>query len=576
MANEKLSWIFELFDKMSGPSSKISASLAGMNLNINVSQTNITKLGREADSAGKKFLDFGTGLNSWLGIAKRVGGAALSIGEALGGWSMAGANWVIDTMSFKESMLASFRILEGSESAAKAIFNKAIDFAAVTPFSTREVVEAFKSLRGAGFTATETPIVFQGLSDIGAMSGNSGAMASIIYQLSQAKGRGKLGGEDWKTMQQHLGPAGVGQEPVFEKIAKNMGIAPNAVMKAMEAGQVTWKQGLFAILEAAEEKFGSLGAVAVAQGATIKGLFETLKSRPDEWIFKDDAVVNASEGLNIFRTALKNMNEVLRVGSDSGNRIQAVLFRIINTTSKGLFGRFAGADGLVNTESLVMAILDGVQQAFAVVRGIASFIEGFGTGLSPALKDLFAIQNSGDLLDPAKADQFARKMEEIGVSAGKFVASLMEVSTQLVKISSTLSQGPLGRFLGLGNGYEPKAPAEKFFEATLGGLFDSTPKQSAWVRQQAAGLSSEGIRIHPSGFDQTLAWARSTDASGGTGLMKSAFAAAGGAGQLPPIQISIDNRGNQGDADAIARKLDTSVPEALNAYFQKLATEGGG
>jgi len=575
--NERLAWLFELFDKMSGPADKISASLAGMNVQVNITQNNINKMGRSADGASKGFLNMGAGLGGWFSIAKGIAGTAISIGETLGGWAMAGASWVLDTLSFKESMMASFRILEGSEVAAKKLFDRAIDFAAVTPFSTREVIDAFKALRGAGIQTNELENVFAGLADVGALSGNPGAMKSIIYQLAQAKGKGKLQMVDWRVMAEHLGPAGLGQEVVFANIAKNMKIAPTAVAAAMEAGQITWRQGLFAILEAAQTKFGKLGQVAIAQGSTISGMLETLKSRPDEWLFKDDAVLNAAEGIGIFKGALANLNEVLRVGSKSGERIQTVLFGIINRVSKGLFGDLASeTTGLQAMEDLVIGVAGWAEKIFNLFAGIASFIKGFAVGLSPALGGIFSQMSMSEMLDPKNAALFATQMEKIGKEAGRFAGEVMKVSSSLTVIAGQLTTGPLARLFGLTPEPTGESPMDKVLAAT--GFWDSTPKVSANIRERGAERSwwddipgaraDKGAKLAPSPYDKTVAWARGQFGGG----------ASGGAPASAPtvsIPIHIDNRGNQGDADAISRKLESTIPAALGTYFQTLATEGG-
>lgn len=261
MAN-KLSWVLEMIDKVSGPTKSAKNSLG----------------------------DFIQTTHSALAAVQLIGQAAIGAGRMI-------ASGLQPAIS-REKSLGAFETLLGTAEKARDMYGQAVKFAADTPFETSQVVDAFQRLLTAKFSEEEVPIALQIIGDAASMQEDSqAAVSSVTRALSQIRSKGKLQGEELMQLQEAVP---INTASLYEKLGKIYGTNAQQARKMVEAGQVDSQAASFAILEQLSEQFGGNMARASKQ---IGGLVSTLQGRPAEFLAK----LQDTQGYDSLRDVLGRM-----------------------------------------------------------------------------------------------------------------------------------------------------------------------------------------------------------------------------------------------------------------------------
>ncbi len=245
-----------------------------------------------------------------------------------------GAKMVLDAVAFRQNTEVALRTVLGSREAAAEALEAATQFAARTPFTTQQVVDAYKRLAIAGFKPIEIPVILKGVGDLSAMQGFSQeAVNRIITALTQIRAKGRVQGEE--LMQ--LAEAGAPLAKIYERIAARLGVTAEEARKLISAGRVSSDLGIVAVLEAIRDTVsgGRLGGLMDQFADTLTGLWSTLKSRPFE--FFKDIRVGPLENL------LRNLVAITDTTSSLGRRLKAQVESVIEAGVEGLFGPLARA-----------------------------------------------------------------------------------------------------------------------------------------------------------------------------------------------------------------------------------------
>jgi tape measure domain-containing protein len=263
--------------------------------NLTAAEMGVTRLGKKADSISptmKKLGLFAGGAGAVLGAV----GLTMGIGAAIGAIQglvgiVTGALAKVKDLAvsiaqtftkaavsagmFRESTLLGLKAMLKSDEAAKGVYNSAVKMAGKTPFSTQQVVDAYKTLLGYGFAAKDLDKTFTALGDMAAVKGDSSYIQRLGLVMGQIRGKGRLQGEE--LMQ--LAEAGLGQGAVYAALAKRLEVSEDEVMKMVTAGEVKSDVAIETILKVIQDKFGgAMGDLSKSLG----GLWSTLTSRPFE------------------------------------------------------------------------------------------------------------------------------------------------------------------------------------------------------------------------------------------------------------------------------------------------------
>lgn len=450
---EKLEWMFSLLDRMSGPANKIASSLKKLDPPMKTSAQGaglfakgIGLIGRvfgpQAAGSVLRFAGAATNLVGKLGPLKPVlsavgtvgakgfsvlgkgamlaTGAIVAVAAAVAvagvGLGVAGANFAMHFLAFKEDSVAAFKAMTGSEVAANRIFMKAAQFASVTPFKESEVVAMAQGLMTRGFKESELDNLMKGVGDVGAMLGTD-KMDSVINALGKMRANGKMTSESI----QMLADAGINAQLVYASLGKQLGKSRAEIDQLLASGKVTDAQGVQAAMDAIANGIsgGKLGGAMEEKSRTINGLLSTLAGRPEALL----AHANMEPLMVPLKDFIKLLVTNLDPESPTGHRIIA-LFEMIGAGVGQLFGELNGSDvgGAINK------ILDVLEPLFKMLMGAG---KGWLTVLLAGLK---AIGGSLDKLTPDQVNQLVRAMTTMGeISAvvllvvGSLVAAVLAV-----------------------------------------------------------------------------------------------------------------------------------------------------
>jgi len=418
MAENKVQWLFKVIDQMSRPMSEISETFATME--------------RRVSGVTRALQISGSMLDHWLNIATRIGSVIKGIAEA--GFDM--GNFALEALSFKENTLAGMEILLGGEQAAQRMFQQMVKFGAKTPFSTKDTIDTFRALLGAGFNEQEVPIVFQGLSDISSMRGfDMQSMEMMTRALGQIRGLGTMGMHGLKELITWSGPAGVGMPDVLAQIAKQMHITNEEASAMMEGGGgVTSSVGIVAFLEAVRSKLGGvdqkLGSMTMKQSTTFTGLMSTMKSIPSDLFLNMD--LSKMSGFQAVKGAVENVIKLIDPSASEGPgaRIRERFAGLFNSVFGGLFEQFSGDAGLANMDRMVDKLVRAFDVLQAAGRGVMQFIIGAFEHAVPGANGLFE-----RLSDPTNATAL-KELEDTFHNAGMAIGDCI---SQLMKLINLLT-----------------------------------------------------------------------------------------------------------------------------------------
>jgi tape measure domain-containing protein len=293
-----------------------------------------------------------------------------------------GAKMVLDAVAFRQNTEVALRTVLGSREAAAEALEAAMRFAARTPFTTQQVVDAYKRLAIAGFKPIEIPVILKGVGDLSAMQGFSQeAVDRIITALTQIRAKGRVQGEE--LMQ--LAEAGAPLAVIYEKIAARLKVTAEEARKLISAGRISSDLGIVAVLEAIRDTVsgGRLGGLMDQFADTLTGLWSTLKSRPFEF-FKDIRITP-------LENLLRNLVAITDTTSGLGQRLKAGLESVIGAGVESLFGPLAKATDPKALEPALTAWLDQLKgwasQLGPTLRLAWAQVREFMAGV----KDAFAI-----------------------------------------------------------------------------------------------------------------------------------------------------------------------------------------
>lgn len=605
---EKLKWLFELIDKMSGPAKQITKSLDTVNGAL--SKTSRDALGRftkqgsgvagmfskvlgpkltsafgsigesikaafapaRRDEMGR-FLKQGKGLQALEGIGsglKSFGGALAGVAAtsavAAGGLALVGGKWALGALSFKENTLAAFKAMLGSEKEASKTFAAAQKFAAETPFTTDQVVGSFQKLITGGFRGDQLTTLMKGAGDVGSLMGVD-KMDQVITALSQIQAKGKLSGEE--MMQ--LAEAGISQKVVYETLAKTLGKTSDQVRALGEAGKITSKQGIDAIMETIRTTLsgGELGGAMAAQSKTLSGLFSTLQSVPFDLLM----AIDESTALAPLKDFMVALTAALSPDSEAGQRIIGIFNEIGGAFSEAFRSLNGGRDITV----VLRGILNVVEP---MVKAFLAFGKGAGQGLGAVFKPLLDVavmlgQQPGFVEDLTKTFMMLGQVAGFALGAivigfGAIAAAqvwMLDQVRQLVEWFSALGGELASNWRNIG---------VSIVEALIDGITSMLNPLGA-----ISGAIASVLTGKLSGIGSSLAPV-AMPAGMGTSPMANAAAAAGapGAGAaaapnitLGNIAITVPDAANAADT---ARGVAGGIKDALAAELGKLGLGFGG
>jgi len=550
-----LKWVFELLDRVSGPAKRMETALTRAEAAL---RRNTQALASAGAGAGRfrQSLD-ALNLDAFLNIASRVGSALRGIGEYFG-------KTVVGSLAMKESTLASFEMILGTKEAAKDLFDEAAKMAKLTPFGTQDVVDAYSGLLAAGFKRDEVTTVFQGLSDISALSDfDPAGMKAIALQLAQMKGLGKVTMADLKPILSVSSKAGIGMEAIYGELAKEIGTSPQAVAAMEGGGQISADRFIYAFMQTIANKGGgAVGKITERQSETLRGLWSNFQSIPTDVIF---GFAENMKGVDALKGALKTVIKLFDSSTVVGKRFQQAMERITDSLLRGIFGPFQGNAGDLFFQEKMESFLawaEGVDWG-AAFRDLGTTLQGIGNAAMYVAKAINAIGTA-----------FGTTGKWLGEAAG-WVSTLGDRSEKDL-YNAALANG------------------KKVREGLAAGTYGAHQDAAVTAQKYAAGFAGpQGIDAHsPSrvfeelgrfsamGYAQGLSAgmpgvARSLGEMASPGAASGSQKGAGGTVHIHEGAFPIVVQGGSGDPEELARQLRPALLETVTSIFEGLGMEVG-
>jgi len=573
---EKMTWIAEMFDRMSGPAGRIRNRLLAMHNAIGNTSSGFGKFAKDQELAGSKAMLLGSALG-WLTKGAAIAGAAfVATGVLIG-------KTAFENFAFKESALATGKALWGSAEAADEMFKKASALARLTPFNVKEVAGAFNKLGAAGFGMEEVPVVFQGLSDIAAMSGRGAeAIGSLTLAFSQVMGKGHLAGQELNQITEAAGGA-VSRMKLFGEIAKIMGVAESSIDSMMQNGLVPARVAIMGVMNVAKGLGGGvIGQNSIEQSKTLGGLWSNLEDTiTNLWLTMD---ISNAPWFKTVKGVMSNIIDALDTSTDSGKRFQAVFDRMFAAT----IGRFEDWDGVGGLERMI-SMLEVGGRIFGHLwdAGLAVF-GGFWDGLKVGIGPLMQINEQlggTESLAWSLGGVFQFLGKIVGYLAlgfgtlvavfGPAVSFFARFVSLVVKLVEVVAGGVLEGLMHLftGNLYWSTM---KDIGKDMGKGLDQGFSDFLEIRSPSRVFQDHGENVIK-GFNEGTERVPGMDGQLAADLAAGATGRGGGsAGGGVNVELTIHvNAGMGADADSIAQKLREMLPSTIAGIFDQLATERG-
>lgn len=239
---------------------ELSLMLDQFNKAILDANAKLTGLGKEFDQAAARMSRTAEGLgNAGRKLSAFLTLPILGIGAA-----------AVKTAADMEMMQAQFTTLLGDGSRAKEMLNQIQQLGAKTPFETKDIAEASKTLLGFSVAADEVIDVIKMLGD--AAQGDGQKLQAIALAYGQINAQGKATMQDMRQ----LINAGV---PIFQQLELSTGKTTAQLMDMTSQGEITGE-----VLKAAFQKMTSEG------GLFYKGMETASETTAGKWSTLIDTV----------------------------------------------------------------------------------------------------------------------------------------------------------------------------------------------------------------------------------------------------------------------------------------------
>ena len=303
-------------------------------------------------------------VGQYLGIAAVIGTVKKVVGEGM------------DFNKFVETSTAAFGVMMKSTDAAKAKMQELYNFAVKSPLTFKETVSASRQLLAYGFSADKLVDTMQTLGTISKATGHSLDDIAYVYGTLRTQGRAYT-----RDLMQ-FAMRGI---PIYDELAKVMGVPKEQIQKMTEAGKVgfaeveqafknmTTNGGVYAgfleeYMTTLEGKLSMLSDVwQKTTGLLTEGIATQLKP------IIEDLTKALTDNAESFREWGKAIGLALKFLYDFKDVLLVIIGGALITK---ITTAIAGAGGLIMAlKGLVVAIGGPITLAVAAVAAGASFLK---------------------------------------------------------------------------------------------------------------------------------------------------------------------------------------------------------
>lgn len=241
-----------------------------------------------------------------------LAGAVSSVGMALGGAGIAYKMFDIAKSSIQaaaamEQQQVAFTTMLGSAEKANALLADMQQFAETTPFQFNDIVDAGKRMIAFGFSAQEVIPKLRALGDVSA--GLSVPLGDMAYLFGTIKTQGR-------AMTQDLNQFANRGVPIYEELAKVLGVSTNEVKKFAEQGKIGFKE-IDQVFQNLTSNGGKFAGLMDAQSKTLSGQWSNFNDQ-----LSKTAIIIGNQLSPTAKALLTTMTQILASGNAQGQQIE--------------------------------------------------------------------------------------------------------------------------------------------------------------------------------------------------------------------------------------------------------------
>ncbi len=638
MADEQpLSWLFELYDSMSGPSEAMTSALGDVDKALQNAEKSSTAAQGAFDKTGKagkslaeffsgfgntnydKFVaDSGKATKESLGeIRAGIGGIDLDkLGRAFGGGGLEGVftlgigeavHFAIDEIKLfwetiekgvemaydlgkemvgvaagAEKANLSFHLLLGDEG-GKDVLEWVEKIQRTSAYAGPQIKSMMSELLTAGFNIEDAKDAFSAAEDIAAVlkGGDVGAAQGAVEALKRIKLKGTADARSLMRL-------GLSPDAVAQNVVDMLGGSLEATKKKMEAGKINGDVLMQAVYKGIENKTGgALGTGGVAAGNTVDALLAKVKQLPERYF---EALSNGP-GFGQFQGFLRKIVDALDPSSEMGQQIQSKIAEIFDDIFTFLFGDESGPSGLDKlTDGFhrVLEIVDEVwpavlafghalKVAYDIAAGFVNFLARSGHFMTASLELVGA-------LAPDKTGRF--DVKAAAAASAHLHGELSEDDKWSIMAKQMKRHGKSagdGYAAGLGDSTATVATAAadvamSSVDSLQSSIDAHSPSRVFAKFGRWAGMGyAEGLASTSTMIDRAADRAFDPDSTGAADVFVPTSTGAGGGGIYihMPIQVDVHGGGSDELGRDVAAKISERVPGDLESALAHLATQQG-
>lgn len=266
----------------------------------------------------------------------------------------------IKTASEFEDLRTSFEVLTGSAEQAVELFDELRKFSASTPFETKDLANATKTMLSFGITVDDSQEYLRMLGDVSL--GNSEKLKGLTLAFAQVQSAGKLMGQDLLQMiNQGFNPL----QPLAEKTGKSIG----ELKEEMSRGAITADMVAEAFKLATSQGGAFFGGMDKGS-KTLSGVFSTLQDNVTGALGElGEELVKVFNLKQLVQDATKKLQEFTKAFTNMSDEVKR---RIL------LIATFIGVGGpLLVAISALMRVFAMLNVKVLLIVGVLALI-GYG------------------------------------------------------------------------------------------------------------------------------------------------------------------------------------------------------
>jgi tape measure domain-containing protein len=300
-----------------------------------------------------------------------------------------------------EKQRKSLQVLTGSLKEASKTIKELQQFAAVTPFTSADLIDTAKRLKAFG---VETGKIVDTTKRLGDVAGATGAeLNGIATAYGQIQAKGKLQTEELLQLQER----GI---DIASTLKKEYNLTGEEFSKALQKGQISAEAVEFALKELTSTG-GQYANGAISQSGTLSGKLSTLQDNVE----------------TLARTLGSVLSPVLKGIFDQANQVLSALNKSLAAGRGASFNRQIGAIGAKITFGLTSQSVDDIEKVLSQLSSQKN-----KTGIQQNITALNQLSNA--LKRIGASDPNAGRAEEL---QGRIMRRQREESAALKKVPAT-------------------------------------------------------------------------------------------------------------------------------------------